>query len=247
MKTSAQIDIQLSIVVTVYSETFSLTETVNRMLKLDRGYIQEIILAISPKSSEECIDICHQLDQKYEIVKLHMQQKNPGVGWAIKEGMEIAVGNYVALLSADLETEPEAVDRMVLKIEETGCDGVIGNRWLKGGGFQNYDPVKLVLNFGFQLLFKILYRTRLGDLTYGFKILSKEMINKICWEGILHEIYIETTVKPLKLGYHMEQVPTVWIGRIEGESKNTFIRNFRYVKLALNVLFAGKDRLLSSN
>lgn len=246
MKTPAQNPIRLSVVVTVFSETFSLAETVERLLKLDRGYIQEIILAVSPKSSTECMDICRQLEKKYDFLKMHIQQNNPGVGWAIREGMEMSNGDYVALLSADLETEPEAVDRMVRKIEETGCDGVIGNRWLKGGGFQNYDPIKLVLNFGFQYLFRILYWTRLGDLTYGFKVLSKKLINQILWEGILHEIYIETTVKPLKLGFYMEQVPTVWIGRKEGESKNTFMRNFRYVKLALDVLVAHKSKVQTS-
>ncbi|MFH2132807.1 MAG: glycosyltransferase [bacterium] len=246
METSKKSQIRLSVVVTVYSETFSLNESVERLIRKDRGYIQEIILVISPKSSPECIDVCQQLDQKYDFLKLHMQQNNPGVGWAIREGMEMAAGDYVALLSADLETEPEAVDRMVRKIEETGCDGVIGNRWLKGGGFQNYDPVKLVLNYGFQTIFKFLYWSPLGDLTYGFKVLSKEMIDQIRWEGVLHEIYIETTVKPLKLGFRMEQVPTVWIGRREGESKNTFLRNFRYVGLALNTLFSSKKKLLKS-
>ncbi|MBU2646378.1 glycosyltransferase [bacterium] len=246
METSNQSQIRLSVVVTVYSETFSLNESVERLIRKDRGYIQEIILVISPKSSPECIDVCQQLDQKYDFLKLHMQQNNPGVGWAIREGMEMASGDYVALLSADLETEPEAVDRMVRKIEETGCDGVIGNRWLKGGGFQNYDPVKLVLNYGFQTIFKFLYWSPLGDLTYGFKVLRKEMIDQIRWEGVLHEIYIETTVKPLKLGFRMEQVPTVWIGRREGESKNTFLRNFRYVGLALNTLFSNKKKLLKS-
>lgn len=235
--------ISLSVVVTVFSETFSLTESIDRLLKLDRGYVQEIILAVSPKSSSECIEICHQLEKTHKSVTVHMQQNNPGVGWAIREGMALATGNYVALLSADLETEPEAVDRMVRKIEETGCDGVIGNRWLKGGGFKNYDPLKLILNFGFQYVFRVLYWTKLGDLTYGFKILSRDLVQGIRWEGILHEIYIETTVKPLKLGYHVEQVPTVWIGRKEGESKNTFLRNFRYVRLALQVLVSPKDRL----
>ncbi|MBT3225923.1 MAG: glycosyltransferase [Deltaproteobacteria bacterium] len=244
METKEQSSIRLSVVVTVYSETFSLNESIERLIKLDRGYISEIILVISPKSSAECIDICQQLDQKHDFLRLHMQQQNPGVGWAIREGMEMATGNYVALLSADLETEPEAVDRMVRKIEETGCDGVIGNRWLKGGGFQNYDPTKLILNWGFQYIFRLLYLTRLGDLTYGFKVLRKDMVSRINWEGVLHEIYIETTVKPLKLGFKMEQVPTVWIGRREGESKNTFLRNFRYVRLALDVLIAAKQRLL---
>jgi len=229
-------DIKLSIVVTVFSETFSIIETVERLLNKDRDYICEIILVVSPRSSKACMDICRELTQKHRLIKMHIQQNNPGVGWAIREGMKLAEGNYVALLSADLETEPEAVDRMIQKIETIGCEVVIGNRWLKDGGFENYDPLKLALNWIFQHLFRLLYRTRIGDLTYGFKVLKKTVVDQIQWQGTLHEIYIETTVKPLKIGYKVDQVPTVRIGRKVGESKNSFLRNFRYVKLALEVL-----------
>ena len=240
MEPSASTAISLSVVVTVYSETYSLVETIERILSKNRDYITEILLVISPKSSTECIDTCHQLKDKYDLISLHIQQQNPGVGWAIREGMELANGQYVALLSADLETEPEAIDRMVRKIEETKCDLVIGNRWLPGGGFKNYDPKKLILNWMFQHLFKILYFTKIGDLTYGYKIIKKDLIRQIQWEGTLHEIYIETTIKPLKQKAMVEQIPTIWIGRKEGESKNTFIKNFRYVALALKVWFRSK-------
>lgn len=232
---------KISILVTVYSETFSLIETIDRLMKHNRNYIYEIILAISPKSSKECFDICNELSNKNPLIKIHIQKNNPGVGWAIREGMELCTGDYIALVSADLETEPEAVDRMVKKIEETGCDGVIGNRWLPGGGFSNYDKKKLVLNYIFQKIFKILFRTKLGDLTYGFKILSKKMCDNIKWEGTFHEIYIETTIKPINSKYYIEQIPTVWIGRIEGKSNNSFLKNFRYVDMAFRVLFINKN------
>ena len=230
-------NIKLSIVVTVYSETYSVLETVERLLKLNRGYIAEIILLVAPKASEETKQVCRDVVAKYPLVRIQIQQQNPGLGWAYREGMASAIGNYVALMSGDLETEPEAVDRMVKKIEATGCDGVITNRWLKGGGFTGYDPLKLVLNWIFQKMFKVLYWTKLGDLTYGFKILSKDICSKIKWTGVRHEICIETTVRPIKAGYYIEQVPSVWIGRREGVSMNNFLANFRYVKMALVVLF----------
>jgi dolichol-phosphate mannosyltransferase len=228
--------IQLSIVVTVFSETFSIRETLDILEGNDRGYIKEILLLISPRASEEAFAICRERAARNPRVKILAQKNNPGIGWAYREGMDAATGNYVALMAADLETEPAAVDRMVDKIVETGCDGVIANRWLPGGGFTNYDPLKYVLNWIFQNMFKILFWTKLGDLTFGFKILSKQMTQSIPWEGTLHEICIETTVKPLKAGYRMEQVPSVWVGRKEGRSVNTFFRNFRYVRTALRVL-----------
>jgi dolichol-phosphate mannosyltransferase len=230
--------IQLSVVVTVYSETYSIHETVNVLLGKDRGYIKEILLVVSPKASEETFSICKQWATKEPRVKLLVQKNNPGIGWAYREGMQAATGNYVALMAGDLETEPAAVDRMVQKVVETGCDVVIANRWLPGGGFTNYDPLKLVLNWIFQKIFRVLFWTRIGDFTFGLKLLSKEVTEALEWEGTMHEICIETTLKPLKQGYHLEQVPTVWVGRREGRSVNPFFRNFRYVKMGLKIFFA---------
>jgi glycosyltransferase involved in cell wall biosynthesis len=235
LKTVPLSEIRLSIVVTVFSETFSIDETVKILLDLDRGYIREILLLTSPRASEETFAICRQWEAREPRVKLVVQKNNPGIGWAYREGMQAATGNYVALMAADLETEPAAVDRMVQKVVETGCDEVIANRWLPGGGFTNYDPLKLVLNWIFQNIFRVLFWTRIGDFTFGLKLLSKEVTEAIRWEGTTHEVCIETTVKPLRKGYRLEQVPTVWVGRKEGTSVNTFFKNFRYVKLGLKV------------
>ncbi len=227
--------IRLSVVVTVFSETFSIDETLNILLGRDRNYIKEIILLISPRASQETFDICNRWVSKEPRVRLEVQKNNPGIGWAYREGMQAATGNYVVLMAGDLETEPAAVDRMVEKIAETGCDEVIANRWLPGGGFTNYDPLKYVLNWIFQKIFRVLFWTRIGDFTFGFKILSKELTQAVAWEGTLHEICIETTLKPLKNGYYLEQVPTVWVGRKEGRSVNPLLRNFRYVKMGFKI------------
>ena len=232
--------IHLSVVVTVFTETLSIHETMAALLANDRGYIHEILLVISPRASEESFAICRGYARQDPRVRVLVQKNNPGIGWAYREGMEAASGNYIVLMAADLETEPAAVNRMVEKIVNTQCDGVIANRWLPGGGFTNYDPLKYVLNWLFQKLFKLLFWTKLGDLTFGFKILSRQITREIEWRGTLHEICVETTIKPLKRGFRLEQVPSVWVGRKEGRSVNTFFRNFRYVRMAFQVL-AGRD------
>ena len=139
-----------------------------------------------------------------------VQKNNPGIGWAYREGM---AGGRGKLRRSDgraiWRPSPPPWIAWSTKIVKTGCDGVIANRWLPGGGFTNYDPLKYVLNWIFQKMFKALFWTELGDLTFGFKILSKEMTQSIDWQGTLHEICIETTVKPIKKGYRMEQIPSV--------------------------------------
>jgi glycosyltransferase involved in cell wall biosynthesis len=235
-------EVGLSVVVTVYTETFSVVETVERLLKSSIPGLKEILLVVSPKSSPLTKEICATLAEQFEIVRVHVQETGPGVGRALREGMHQARGEWVAIMSGDLETEPEAVERMCRKMQETGADVVIGSRWAHGGGFENYNRIKLVCNWTFQRVFRYVYRTPINDLTYGFKLLRKSVIDSIDWESTHHTIYIETTLKPLRRGYRMEQIPTVWIGRREGESVNTFFRNFEYVKLALRVRAAAPER-----
>lgn len=232
----------LSVVVTVYAETRSIIATVERLLASTGTELGEILLVASPRSPEETLRICHDLAKAYEVVRVCIQQNAPGVGWALREGMALARHECVAIMSGDLETEPEAVARMFQKMKESGADVVVGSRWMKGGGFQNYNSVKYICNWIFQHIFRVVYVTPITDLTYGFKILKKHVIHSIPWESEFHEIYIETTVKPIRRGYLVQQVPTVWIGRTEGTSVNGFFRNFEYVKLALRVR-AGIARL----
>jgi dolichol-phosphate mannosyltransferase len=222
-------------VVTVYTETVSVIETVERLEKSHDGFIGEIILVIAPKATDETKQICNDLANRYEKLRVHIQRSGPGVGRALREGMLLAREEYVAIMSGDLETEPEAVARMYRKVQETGADVVIGSRWEKGGGFQNYDPTKWVCNWVFQRIFQLIYGTGINDLTYGFKLLKSSVARSIDWESTHHPIYIETTLKPILNGCQMAQVPTVWIGRREGESVNTFFRNFDYVKLAIRL------------
>ena len=106
-------EIKLSVVVTVYSDTFSIVETVETLLKHDRGYLHEIILVVSPRATQQTFSVSRRMAMQHPRVKIQVQENNPGIGWAYREGMEAAEGNFVCLMSADLETEPAAVERMV--------------------------------------------------------------------------------------------------------------------------------------
>jgi len=125
---------------------------------------------------------------------------------------------------------------MIAEMARSNVGLVVGSRWLPGGGFVGYSPSKRWLNWGFQQLFRVLFRTRVHDLTYGFKLMRTELVRNIAWEATLHEIGCETTLKPIHLGVRVAEVPTTWRTRVEGRSSNNFLRNFRYVGMALSIL-----------
>jgi len=113
------------------------------------------------------------------------------------------------LMTSDLETPPEILPQMIKKLEE-GYDMATATRWRKGFALNGYNPVKMTLNFLFQQVFRVIYLTRLSDLTYGYRAFRTEVVKSIRWEEPRHPFFFETMLKPLRLGYRIAEVDAPW-------------------------------------
>ncbi len=229
---------KLSIVSPVFAEGEVVRELVSKLIEATGETLLEIIIVISPKSPPESKSLCESLAGEFPIVRVHTQQKFPGVGYAYREGFELASGTHILMIDSDGEMDVSAVPLLLKKMEETGADMVVGSRWAPGGGAVGYDPLKYFLNRGYQVLFQILFRTKIHDLTFGFKLMKAEVARTVIWTAQFQDIGVETTLKPIKAGYHVEEIPTVWRRRGTGTTTNNFWRNFRYVGYAMAILTA---------
>ncbi len=232
-------DYRVSVVMPVFSETDTVRDTVHRLQELLGARLHEVIIIISPRSSAESQAVCAALSQEDPRVQVYPQLENPGVGRAFREGYARATGNPVLSMDSDGEMDVNTVPLLLDKMAEDNYGLVVGSRWSRGGGFVGYSRFKYVLNWGFQQLFRLIYLTRIRDLTYGFKLLRAEVLHGIDWQATLHEIGCETTLKPIRLGVPTAEVPTRWTARIQGRSTNRFLRNFRYLGMALRIRFRG--------
>lgn len=230
---------QISVVLPVYSETDSVRQVVQWLTDHLAERLKEIVIVLSPRSKEASQAVCRELHSADPRIQLHIQQINPGLGNAVREGLALTRGDVVLLMDSDGEMEIETIPRMIGTMLQDNCGLVVASRWIAGGGFSGYSPVKYGLNWVFQQVFRVLLRTRIHDLTYGFKLIRAELAHGIAWEGTLHEIACETTLKPIRLGVRVAEVASIWTARTQGVSKNSFLRNFRYVATALKVLCLG--------
>jgi len=232
-------DFRISVVLPVFSETRTVREIVEWLRANLKPWFFEVIIVISPRSSRESKEVCQELERTDSRVQVFEQQENPGVGRAFREGYARVKGNVVLSMDSDGEMELATIPRMIAEMASGNFGLVVGSRWLPGGGFVGYSPAKRWLNWGFQQLFRILFRTRLHDLTYGFKLMRAELVRNIAWEAIYQDIGCETTLKIIWLGIPAAEVPTTWRARVEGRSTNNFARNFRYVGMAMSILARG--------
>jgi len=225
----------ISAVIPITDETYSLKKTVDILISENKKYIKEIIIVASAVITKKAsLYTAIQLKLKYKNIKI-IFQKNPYFGGAMIDGFKFSTGTHVLIIASDLETHPKEVKKMI-KILLKNKNVIIGaSRWLKSGGFYGYNKTKLILNFFFQLFFKILFFSNLTDFTYGFRIFPIEIIKKYKWKELKHPISLEMILRPLKDGYKSEEIAVKWKPRSEGRSKNPFFENFKYFNVGLKI------------
>lgn len=228
----------VSVLIPVYSEVDSLAETVRLTLEHLGERTHEILLLVHEKSRPECWDLCHRLEREIEQVQVHRQLRYPGQGYAYRQGIEVASGEWLLFLNSDLETEPRHIDRLLKKREQCACELVVASRWARGASFDraSYGNLKWLLNFAVQHLFALLTLQPLSEFTFAYKLANRRLFQRIHWQGTGHEFALESTLKPVLLGVKVAQVPTSWVGRREGTSHQPLWRNIRHILLGLRLI-----------
>lgn len=234
--------IKLSAIIPVYSEEDVMRKVVRDLVDRAGNNLHQIILIVAPKSTFKTFQICAELATEYPFLKYYTQLENPGLGRAYRQGFTYVTGTHVLMLDADGEMDINTVPKMISAVD-SGFDLAVASRWIKGGTVHDYDPLTYVLNRSFQIIFRILFFTHVHDLTYGFKIFSARLLAEVHWWGEMHEIATETTLKPIRLGYKIVEIPSVWRKRVEGVSKMNTWKRFRYAPFAFRILLAKKGEL----
>jgi glycosyltransferase involved in cell wall biosynthesis len=234
---------RISVLLPVMDETESLRETIRILLEENSQAISEILIVVCARTTPESIAICEALERGQPgLIKLRWQ-KLPYLGGAMRDCFDWATGSHVLMMASDLETDPRTVKYLIAEAEK-GFDIVTATRWTQKNAFQGYDPLKYHLNWVFQQIIRLLYGTKLSDLTLAFRIFRIEWVKKIRWEELKHPFLLETILKPMRLGATIAEVPTVWRAREDGASHNTFWQNFVYFRIALKTRLRSRHDFL---
>lgn len=238
----------VTVILPAVNETFSFKKTVEIILQECRKEdMKEFIAVVCKKTTKESLAVIYEMQKKckqlgYDFIILW--QKRPFAGGAVRDAMDIARGSHLIMMSTDLETDPHVVARLIEEEKKHPADITTASRWLQKSNFIGYDKRKYFLNFCFQKIFSWYYGVALTDMTYAFRIFPTKLMKRIHWEELKHPFYLETALKPVMLGIAFHEIPAKWIARQEGESQNSFLQTFAYVKPALKMRFYSKKRIL---
>lgn len=228
--------VRVSAILPVLAERETVAQIAHGLVEGLGDRLHEIILVVAAIAPPETMAICEGIERDIPCARISPQRKSPGLGLAVRQGIKEAAGTHILLMDSDGEMDVTTVPRMVDKLVADGVDMVVAVRWMPGGGVEGYDPLKYVLNRAFQVVFRVLFRTRIRDLTLGFKLCRADVMKALHFNAQFHDIGCETTLRPVRAGCSIAEVPTVWSCRKEGSSSNPFRNNFIYLWKTLLIL-----------
>ena len=147
--------------------------------------------------------------------------KNPTRGpcSAIKNGFEKGNSDCVIVYPADDFLNYNILDNMYNKFLD-GSHIVVASRFIKGGSMINCPLLKSILVRTASFTLYILSSIPVRDASNGFRLFSRELLNKVEIESKVGFAYsLELLAKCNRLNYKISEVPAKWEERSEGSSR----------------------------
>lgn len=181
----------ISVVIPLLNEEESLNELYHWIAKVmqSNGFLYEIIF-IDDGSTDTSWNIITALSKEDQNVKGIKFQHNFGKSQALHAGFEMAQGNVVITMDADLQDNPDEIPDLYKMITEEGYDLVSG--WKK----VRYDS-KIGKNLPSKLFNYAARKTsgvQLNDFNCGLKAYNKKVIKTVEVTGEMHR-YIPVLAK----------------------------------------------------
>ena len=181
------------------------------------------ILVIDDNSPDGTGEIADRLAAERDDVDVLHRGRKEGLGPAYLAGFRRALelgADLVMEMDCDFSHDPKDVPRL---LEAAGdADVVLGSRYVAGGGTTNWGLLRRLISRGGSLYAQILLGLRVRDLTGGFKVYRRAVLETIDLGAIQSKGYafqIETTYRAIKAGFRVVEVPIIFADREVGGSK----------------------------
>jgi len=185
---SSKLDI--SVVVPLYNEAESLPELVAWIDRVAReNSLSYEIIMVDDGSTDSSWAVIEELREQYEAIRAISFMRNYGKSAALYCGFEMAEGEVVFTMDADLQDSPDEIPEMRRMILEESYDLVSG--WKR----KRYDPIgKRWPSKFFNLTARIMSGIRLHDFNCGLKAYRRKVVKAVEVYGEMHR-YIPILAK----------------------------------------------------
>ena len=205
--------------------TYNEAENVERLVIAVRERLPDSrrVLIVDDSSPDGTGEIADRLAAEWDDVQVLHREVKEGLGPAYLAGFREALDGGAELIvgmDSDFSHDPAYLPDLLAAA--TGADVVLGSRYVDGGGVEDWGAVRRFISRGGSTYARAMLGIGVRDLTGGFKVFRREVLESIDLDSITSRGYafqVETTYRAIKKGFRVVEVPIVFRDRTEGASK----------------------------
>lgn len=111
-------------------------------------------------------------------IKATVYMKNQGKGHAVRHGMRMSSGDYIAFIDAGMEIDPNGISMLLEHMEWYNADIIVASK-RHPASIVIYPWSRRILSVGYQFIVWILFYLNVKDTQAGLKIYKKKVLQKI--------------------------------------------------------------------
>ncbi len=205
----------LSLVIPTYNERARLGELVAAVMRVfeDHAIAGELVI-VDDNSPDGTGKLAETLAERHSIRVVHRPGKL-GLGTAVVEGFQLASGDVLGVMDADLSHPPSALPRLLQALQECCADMAIGSRYVPGGATRNWPLLRRAMSRLACLLARPVTPAR--DATSGFFLVRRDAVRDVQIAAGGFKICLELLVRGRVAT--IVEVPYEFVDRAAGESK----------------------------
>jgi glycosyltransferase involved in cell wall biosynthesis len=224
--------IYYSAVVPCHNESGNLEKLVSRLSEVLKKEAKPFeIIIVNDNSRDDSKQVLDRLKKKFKELRYINRTTDPGVGNAKRAGFAAAQGEFIITMDGDLSHDPYELPKF-LRLKDK-YDIICGSRYISHGRAHMNWSRKLISGM-FNLTFRTLIGIKVRDFTSGYRLIRRNVFDKVKLESHGFGIYIEIPLKAHIYGFRLTEVPITYHKREYGTSNLSYLKQGpEYVKVGL--------------
>jgi len=206
--------VKLSILMPIYNEAERVAEALKRALAVNYPCETELVV-VDDGSRDGTAEILRGVDDPRVRVITH--GRNGGKGAAIGTAVAAATGDYMIILDADLEYDPQDIPQLLAPVLDSRATVVYGSRTF--GSHSAYSFWYVIGNKAVTTAANVLFNSYISDLETCFKLLPVPLYRSLDIRSRGFGMEAEITGKLLRRRIRPYEVPVSYKARSREEGK----------------------------